>query len=65
MLFKVDGKRCFSVAYKEIALSTANGKNEVAFEFNNEPEKQKGDVICEMRFHVPNNEVDEYYNYKK
>lgn len=65
MQFKVDNKHCFSIAYKDIAISTANGKNEVAFEFNNESEKTKGDVLCEMRFHVPNNEIDEYYNNKK
>lgn len=21
----------------------------------------KGDILCEMRFHVPNNEVDQFY----
>ena len=24
----------------------------------------KGDILCEMRFHVPNNELDKYYEEK-
>lgn len=31
--FKVDGQRCFGIQYKDIALSSASGKNEVALEF--------------------------------
>jgi structure-specific recognition protein 1 len=31
--FKVDNRRCFAIKYKDIALSSASGKNEVAFEF--------------------------------
>jgi structure-specific recognition protein 1 len=31
--FQVDSRRCFSINYKDIALSSASGKNEVAFEF--------------------------------
>jgi len=33
MTFAVDGQPCFLINYKDIALSTANGKNEVALEF--------------------------------
>ena len=25
----------------------------------------KGDILCEMRFHVPNNEVDKYFTDKE
>ena len=31
--FQVDNQRCFGIKYKDIALSSANGKNEVALEF--------------------------------
>jgi len=31
--FSIQDKRCFGIKYKDIALSSANGKNEVAFEF--------------------------------
>jgi len=31
--FQVDKKRCFGIAYKDIAISSASGKNEVAIEF--------------------------------
>lgn len=34
--FRVDGQRAFGLKYKEIALSSANGKNEVALEFGDE-----------------------------
>jgi hypothetical protein len=34
----VDGKKCFQVNYKDIALSTVVGKNEVALEFAGEAE---------------------------
>lgn len=33
MEFRVDNARCFGINYKDIAISNANGKNEVAFEF--------------------------------
>ncbi len=48
----------FAIPYKDIALSSANGKNEVAFEFVADVDKTKGDILCEMRFHVPNSEAD-------
>jgi hypothetical protein len=38
MEFNIEGKRCFSIPYKDIALSSANGKNEVAFEFTGDAE---------------------------
>ena len=31
--FTVDKKRCFGIKYKDIAVSSTQGKNEVAFEF--------------------------------
>ena len=31
----------------------------MAFEFNTDVEKTKGDILCEMRFHVPNSEIDQ------
>jgi structure-specific recognition protein 1 len=64
MEFQVDGQRCFGIRYKDIAISNANGKNEVALEFNQDAEDSnkggQGDILCEMRFHVPNNELDIY-----
>jgi hypothetical protein len=36
--FQVDKQRCFGIKYKDIALSSANGNNEVALEFNQEAE---------------------------
>ena len=39
MEFQVDSKRCFGIQYKDIALSSANGKNEVAFEFAQDGEQ--------------------------
>ncbi len=38
MEFQVDKKHCFFIAYKDIALSSANSKNEVAFEFAGDAE---------------------------
>lgn len=37
--FQVDGKKAFGVKYKDIALSSANGKNEVALEFAQDGEE--------------------------
>ena len=37
--FQVDGQRAFGIKYKDIALSSANGKNEVALEFTPEGEE--------------------------
>ena len=37
--FQVDGMRCFGIRYKDIALSSANGKNEVALEFTADGEQ--------------------------
>lgn len=33
MAFNVNGQKCFIINYKDIALSNATGKNEVALEF--------------------------------
>jgi structure-specific recognition protein 1 len=38
MNFTVENKPCFSIDYKDIALASANGANEVAFEFAGEAE---------------------------
>lgn len=37
--FQVDGQRAFGIKYKDIALSSANGKNEVALEFAQDGEE--------------------------
>jgi structure-specific recognition protein 1 len=34
MSFTVNGQPCFLINYKDIALTNASGKNEVALEFN-------------------------------
>lgn len=39
MTFSVNGQQCFVINYKDIALSNANGKNEVALEFQQEAQK--------------------------
>ena len=36
MEFHVDGNKAFGLKYQDIALSSANGKNEVALEFAEE-----------------------------
>ena len=36
--FQVDKKYCFGISYADIAVSSANGKNEVGFEFKGEAE---------------------------
>lgn len=42
MTFTVNGQPCFIINYKDIALSNASGKNEVALEFQQEtPESKK------------------------
>jgi hypothetical protein len=38
MEFQVENKHCFYISYKDIALSSANSKNEVAFEFAGDAE---------------------------
>ena len=39
MEFQVDGQRSFGIKYKDIALSSANNKNEVALEFAQDGEE--------------------------
>lgn len=57
--FKVDGKPCFIVPYKDIALANVQTKNEISLEFQQEENaKDKSDIICEMRFFIPNQEAD-------
>ena len=58
MEFKVDGQRAFALRYEKIEVSKANGKNEVSVEFGQEESKIAGEVLCEMRFHVPNTELE-------
>ena len=33
LAFNVNGQKCFIINYKDIALSTASGKNEITLEF--------------------------------
>ena len=50
-------KSCFSLKYKDIAVTNAAKENEVSIEFQDSEDNKKGDIICEMRFYVPN--IDE------
>lgn len=48
-------KNCFSLKYKDIAISNATTESEVQLEFQQDHEaSRKGDILCEMRFYVPN-----------
>ncbi len=40
MAFTVNGMKCFSINYKDIALSNASTKNEVTLEFKNDEGKR-------------------------
>ena len=40
MEFIVNKQPCFAINYKDIATSNANGKNEVALEFNQESQEK-------------------------
>ena len=53
-------KNCFSLKYKDIAISNATKENEVQLEFQQEQESNRrgGDILCEMRFYVPNIDED-------
>ncbi len=50
-------KSCFSLKYKDIAVTNAAKENEVSIEFQDSEDNKKGDILCEMRFYVPN--IDE------
>jgi len=53
-------KNCFNLKYKDIAISNASKATEVTLEFQQEADEQRrGDILCEMRFYVPNMEEDE------
>lgn len=54
---KEGAKSCFSLKYKDIAVTNAAKENEVSIEFQDSEDNKKGDIICEMRFYVPN--IDE------
>lgn len=41
MSFTVNGQKCFVINYKDIALSNASGKNELALEFQQDPDSKK------------------------
>jgi hypothetical protein len=64
MSFTVNGQRVFAINYKEIALSNAPSKNEVVLEFQQVGEdgmskkNDKSDILTEMRFYVPNTELE-------
>lgn len=54
--FNVDGKQCFIVPYEDIALlPSGTEKDELSLEFKQDDTKDKSDILCEMRFYVPNN----------
>mmetsp|Transcript_18827 Transcript_18827/g.17982 ORF Transcript_18827/g.17982 Transcript_18827/m.17982 type:complete len:88 (-) Transcript_18827:1179-1442(-) len=68
MSFTVNNQPSFVLNYKDIAISNASGKNELALEFQQEADaksQDKGDVLCEMRFYVPRNELDNLEDEKK
>jgi hypothetical protein len=50
-------KTCFSLKYKDIAVTNAAKDSEVSVEFQDSEDNKKGDILCEMRFYVPN--IDE------
>ena len=55
------GQKIMQFPYSDISISNASGKNEVAIEFN-QPQRKDGerlkcDFLCEMRFYVQNNEL--------
>lgn len=39
--FAVNNQKCFVINYKDIAISNASGKNEVALEFQQDAESKK------------------------
>jgi len=60
--FEVGGQPCFVIPYRDIAIANVQTKNEVSLEFKQEESaKEKGDMLCEMRFLFPHaeGEVDE------
>jgi hypothetical protein len=47
---KQGAKNCFSLDYKDIAISNASSAKEVTLEFNQDEEnKRGGDFLCELR----------------
>ncbi len=50
--FTVDKKPCFSINYRDIINSSVPGKNEIAFEFQ-QNETMEDDILCEMRLYLP------------
>jgi hypothetical protein len=57
---KENKESCFNLKYKDIAISNASKANEVTLEFQqNDEDKRGGDILCEMRFYVPNMEETE------
>ena len=53
--FNVDKKPCFNISFKDIANCSVPGKNEIAFEFQ-QNETTEDDILCEMRVHLPDAE---------
>jgi structure-specific recognition protein 1 len=41
LAFSINNQKCFVINYKDIALSNANGKNEVALEFTQDAQDAK------------------------
>lgn len=58
--YQIDEEEPILFDYKNIAHATANGKNEIAFEFYQDEIQvgNKDDILTEIRFFVPNEEVD-------
>lgn len=50
--FLVDKKPCFNINYKDIINCSVPGKNEIAFEFQ-QNEATEDDILCEMRIYLP------------
>lgn len=56
--FLVDKKPCFAVNFRDITNCAVPGKNEVAFEFQ-QNETTEDDILCEMRVYIPDTDACE------
>ena len=50
--FLVDRKPCFNINLRDVANCSVPGKNEIAFEFQ-QNDATEDDILCEMRIHLP------------
>jgi structure-specific recognition protein 1 len=60
MTFKVNDKTAFTIPYQDIQQTAASGKNECTIEFVQEPSSK--DQLCELRFYLPQSELDDTRN---